>query len=66
MLVAGGGAGLPAFVRTAHNTWTVIPLGGHRCCVTLLQAGGTSRHLADDLRQYVGHGTPSPLMRPSR
>ncbi len=26
----------------------------------LLQAGRTSRHLADDLSHYVEHGTPSP------
>jgi hypothetical protein len=26
----------------------------------LLQVGRTSRHLADDLRHYVEHGTPSP------
>lgn len=73
------GSGLPAFVITARNTWTVVPLGDRRCKVTLaarfdtrgligvvarhllrLQVGRTSRHLADDLRHYVEHGTPSP------
>jgi hypothetical protein len=63
----------------ARNTWTVTPLGGHRCTVTLdarfytrgvpgalarwfllVRVGRTSRHLADDLRHYLEHGTPSP------
>jgi hypothetical protein len=29
----------------------------------LLQIGRTSRHLGDDLRHYVEHGTPSPRKR---
>jgi carbon monoxide dehydrogenase subunit G len=72
-------SGMPAFVTTARNTWTVTPLGEHRSRVTvdaqfdtrgllgalarrllLLQVGRTSRHLADDLRYYVEHDTPSP------
>jgi hypothetical protein len=72
-------AGMPGFVTTARNTWTVTPLGERRCRVTLdaqldtrgllgaparrlllWQVGRTSRHLADDLRHYVEHGTPSP------
>jgi carbon monoxide dehydrogenase subunit G len=28
-------SGMPAFVTTARNTWTVIPLGEHRCRVTV-------------------------------
>jgi hypothetical protein len=72
-------SGLPAFVATARNTWTIIPLGERRTRVTLyaqfdtrgligalarwailVQVGRTSRHLADDLRYYLEHGTPSP------
>lgn len=72
-------SGMPAFVTTARNTWTVTALGGDRCTVTLdarfdtrgvlgalaqrlllVQVGRTSRHLADDLRHFVEHGTPSP------
>jgi hypothetical protein len=72
-------SGMPAFVTMARNTWTVTPLGGHRCTVTLdarfdtrgvlgalarwlllVYVGRTSRHLADDLRHFVEHGTPSP------
>jgi Polyketide cyclase / dehydrase and lipid transport len=71
--------GMPGFVTTARNTWTVTPLGGRRCRVTLdarfdtrgllgaiarrlllWRVGRTSRHLAEDLRYYVEHGTPSP------
>jgi Polyketide cyclase / dehydrase and lipid transport len=71
--------GMPSFVTTARNTWTVTPLDERHCRVTidarfdtrgligglarrllLLQVGRTSRHLADDLRHYVEHGTPSP------
>jgi hypothetical protein len=72
-------SGLPAFVTTARNTWTVTALDRRRCRVSLdaqfdtrgvlgavarwllmVQVGRTSRHLADDLRHYVEHGTPSP------
>jgi hypothetical protein len=31
--------------------------------VILAQVGRTSRHLADDLRHYAEHGTPSPRKR---
>jgi hypothetical protein len=72
-------AGMPGFVTTARNTWTVTPLDERRCRVTLdaqldtrgllgtlarrlllLQVARISRHLADDLRHYVEHRTPSP------
>jgi hypothetical protein len=33
---------------------------GSNSQVLLLQVGRTNRHLADDLRHYVEHGTPSP------
>jgi hypothetical protein len=75
-------AGMPRFVTTARNTWTVTPLDERRCRVRLdaqfdtrgllgtlarrlllLQVARTSRHLADDLRHYVEHGTPSPRKR---
>src|SRR6266511_610288 len=71
--------GMPGFVTTARNTWTVTPFDERHCRVTLdaqLDTRGligalarrlllrlvehTSRHLADDLRHYVEHGTPSP------
>jgi hypothetical protein len=72
-------SGLPAFVATARNTWTVTPLDERRTRVCLhaqfdtrgmlgvlarwailIQVGRTSRHLPDDLRHYLEHGTPSP------
>jgi len=72
-------AGLPGFVATARNTWTVIALDAGTCRVSLdaqfdtrgllgaiarrlllVQVGRTSRHLAEDLRHYAEHGTPSP------
>jgi hypothetical protein len=31
--------------------------------ILLFQVGRTSRHLAEDLRHYVEHGTPSPRKR---
>jgi carbon monoxide dehydrogenase subunit G len=71
--------GLPAFVTTARNTWTVVPLDQRRTRVRIeaqfdtrgvlgqlgrwaifAQVGRTTRYLADDLRHYVEHGTPSP------
>jgi hypothetical protein len=72
-------AGMPSFVTTARNTWTVIALDAGTCRVRLdaqldtrglfgaiarrlllVQVGRTSRHLAEDLRHHVEHGTPSP------
>jgi hypothetical protein len=72
-------SGLPAFVTTAENTWTVTPIDQRRTRVSLharfdargmlgllgrwvilAQVGRTSRHLAEDLRHFVEHGTPSP------
>jgi hypothetical protein len=75
-------SGMPAFVTTARNTWTVTPLDRRHTRVRLqaqFDTGGllgllgrwailaqvrrTSRYLADDLRHYVEHGTPSPRKR---
>ena len=72
-------SGLPAFVTSAENTWTLTPIDQHRTRVSLnarfdargllgllgrwvilAQVGRTSRHLAEDLRHFVEHGTPSP------
>lgn len=71
--------GMPAFVTTARNTWTVVPLDRRRTLVRIdaqfdtrgvlghlgrwaifAQVGRTTRYLADDLRHFVEHGTPSP------
>jgi len=73
---------MPAFVTTARNTWTVVPLARRRSRVKIdaqfdtrgvlgalarwaimAQLGRTARYLADDLRHYVEHGTPSPCKR---
>ena len=52
-------SGMPAFVTTARNTWTVAPLGDRRCRVTLDAQfdtrgvfGGLARRLL--LRRSVG------------
>jgi hypothetical protein len=78
-------AGIPRFVTTARNTWTVTPLDSDTCVVTLdaqfdtrgiigtlarwamlAQLARTGRHLGDDLRHVVEHGTPSPRKQRQR
>lgn len=71
-------SGMPAFVTTARNTWSVVPLDQRRSQVRIdahsdtrgvlghlgrwaifAQVGRTTRFIADDLKHYVEHGTPS-------